>query len=438
MKRFLAVGFIWGGCAVAWMLLGATLEWRTNESGSLRYGVESLWGPSGVQESPYAEADAIQPPPPPVPATLAVRDAAQPAGTQVISSCDAHLTSSDVDAELSLEYRQRGLRYFPSYTVDFRAVYEFNSEEGHDCRLRFPLAASGTRIDRFVITQNGAPVEHEVVGRNAAWEVQFAPDVPQRFEISYRSQGIERWTYSPRRNGSALRNFRMAVRTDFEEVDFPEGALSPTSHTTNDGAWEGTWEFGSLIATGDIGILLPERLNPGPLASKITFFAPVSLLFFFFVVAMMAVSRKVSLHPMHYFFLGCTFFAFHLLFAYLVDHLHVALSFGIAAVVSIGLVASYVRLFAPPSFVRGVVVPAQLIYLVLFSASFFAKGMTGLTVAVGAVITLFVVMQATGRHDWDATLSRGAGSRNGGRPGNGGAPKPKAEDVAAGASPSAF
>lgn len=42
---------------------------------------------------------------------------------------------------------------------------------------------------------------------------------------------------------------------------------------------------------------------------------------------------------------------------------------------------------------------AQFVYLVLFSYAFF-EGLTGLTIAIGAIVTLFVVMQMTGRIRW--------------------------------------
>lgn len=44
---------------------------------------------------------------------------------------------------------------------------------------------------------------------------------------------------------------------------------------------------------------------------------------------------------------------------------------------------------------------AQFVYLVLFSYAFFFKGFTGLAVTIGAIITLFFVMQWTGRVNWD-------------------------------------
>ncbi|GAH77156.1 unnamed protein product, partial [marine sediment metagenome] len=43
---------------------------------------------------------------------------------------------------------------------------------------------------------------------------------------------------------------------------------------------------------------------------------------------------------------------------------------------------------------------AQLVYLIGFSYAFFFPGNTGLTIAIGAILTLFVLMQATGRVKW--------------------------------------
>ena len=58
---------------------------------------------------------------------------------------------------------------------------------------------------------------------------------------------------------------------------------------------------------------------------------------------------------MNYFFIGASFFSFHLLLAYLVDHISVHASFIIASVVSVALVISYMRLVVGPrfAFLRG-------------------------------------------------------------------------------------
>jgi hypothetical protein len=41
-----------------------------------------------------------------------------------------------------------------------------------------------------------------------------------------------------------------------------------------------------------------------------------------------------------------------------------------------------------------------ILYLVLFSYAFFFKGFTGLAVTIGSILTLFAVMQMTGRINW--------------------------------------
>lgn len=146
--------------------------------------------------------------------------------------------------------------------------------------------------------------------------------------------------------------------------------------------------------------LKAARVPPGPLAGNISYFAPVSLLFFFFLMFLITVMRGIDLHPMNYFFLSCAFFAFHLLLVYLVDHISIHAAFATASAVSVFLVVSYLRLVAGMRFAAVEAGSAQMIYLVLFSYVFFFKGFTGLAVTIGSILTLFVVMQMTGRIKW--------------------------------------
>ena len=197
------------------------------------------------------------------------------------------------------------------------------------------------------------------------------------------------------------------MKTDFHEIDFPPGTLSPTEKAAEGSGWKLTWRFESMVTGQKIGMDPPDRLNPGPLAARITFFAPVSLLFFLIVMVILGVLHGPSLHPMNYFFLAAAFFAFHLLLAYLVDHVNVHLAFVLAAATSVFLVVSYLRLVAGMRVALLRAGLAQLVFLVLFSYAFFFEGVTGLTVTVGAVLTLFVLMQITGRVDWAEVFARG-------------------------------
>jgi hypothetical protein len=80
------------------------------------------------------------------------------------------------------------------------------------------------------------------------------------------------------------------------------------------------------------------------------------------------------------------------------------------------LVITYARLFVGWRVAVVQMGLSQLLYLVLFSVSFFWKGFTGLAIAVGATVTLFVLMQITGRLDWERVLSRSPGAGAGAGP----------------------
>lgn len=134
------------------------------------------------------------------------------------------------------------------------------------------------------------------------------------------------------------------MTTNFQEIDFPGGTLSPSTRVQEAEGAKLEWTFNNLVTGQNIGLDLPNRLNPGPVAARITFFAPVSLLLFMTVLVILGMLGRHHLHPMNYFFLGAAFFSFHLLLAYLVDRLDIHLSFLLAAATSVVLVVSYLRL----------------------------------------------------------------------------------------------
>jgi hypothetical protein len=151
--------------------------------------------------------------------------------------------------------------------------------------------------------------------------------------------------------------------------------------------------------------VMPEMLQPGPLASQVAMFAPISLFFFIVVLLTIGVVKRVELHPMHFFFLSAAFFAFHLLFAYLGDQVSIHAAFVISAVTSLALVISYLRVVFGARFAFFAAGTAQLVYLVLFSYAFFFKGLTGLAITIGAIATLFVLMQATAKIRWNEVFA---------------------------------
>lgn len=231
--------------------------------------------------------------------------------------------------------------------------------------------------------------------------VKVAPGKIVQLKVGYRSQGLNEWRYNfGSKDVAQVHNFNLRMKTNFKEIDFPDNTISPSEkHETADG-WDLTWTYKNLLSGYQIAMVMPEKLQPGPLAGRISFFAPVSLFFFFFLMLIITTIRGIELHPMNYFFLAAAFFSFHLLLAYLVDHLSIHLAFAISSAVSIFLVVSYLRLVVGMHFASREAALAQFVYLVMFSYAFFLKGFTGLAITIGSVVTLFVAMQVTGRIRW--------------------------------------
>jgi hypothetical protein len=417
MRRLLAIGIVWLGCTAAWAILGSTLGVRSGmASGGLLPEVHALWGPPLEQAPPSATG---------VETHREVRTETRydekaksyfdvRREVEVTTERELPLASTRVAARLGLEHRRKGLLWFPTYGVDFRGAYVFRNPtaEARLAKVVFPLRQQGVVYDGFEVQDgDGRPVEATFAEGQVRFGRTLAAGEALAFEVRYRTRGTGVWGYGTPGKGlgpedGRARDFRLELETDFAEVDFPAGTMSPTRHGPVAGGWRGTWESPQIVGSQIIGLELPQRLNPGPFAAQLTLFAPVSLLFFFFVSAILLAADGRSLHPMHHFLVGCAFFAFHLLFAYLIDHVAIGVAFGLSSAVALLLVVSYGRLFLGlrTAFLR-LGLP-QLVFLVLFSWTFFWKGFTGLAITVGAIATLFVVMQMTGRKDWDQLLPR--------------------------------
>jgi inner membrane protein involved in colicin E2 resistance len=265
-------------------------------------------------------------------------------------------------------------------------------------KLGFP--APQAIYDDLVLKVDGQTVPLTTADGAVTARVRKAPGSAVLVEVGYRSQGTGVWRYSFGENVSQVRDFLMEMTTDFNAIDFPPGTLSPTMKQKTKEGWLLTWKYTNLVTGYRIGMVMPEKLQPGPLAGRISFFAPVSLLFFFFLIFIITALKRIDLHPMHYFFLATSFFAFHLLLAYLVDHISIHAAFVICSAVSIFLVVSYLRIVAGPRFAFVEAALTQIVYLVGFSYAFFFKGFTGLAITIGAIVSLFIVMQLTARSDW--------------------------------------
>lgn len=398
-KRIAALVFIFLCTTAAWMILGATIFFRTqNTDSSLRNEVVSIWGASQNQTPPTA---CYQ-----VPFTKT--EESEVDGRKIVrtvkgtSTTCLPLESSRILVNIHLEPRQKGLLWYRTYKVDFSADYVFRNAGDHDQVVAFslPLPAERAVYDDMNLSVDGAALGAVPKEGAASGTAHVAAGKTTELKTSYKSQGLDRWGYSFGQGVAQVRDFQLKMITNFKAIDFPENTLSPSEKRETADGWELTWAYKNMLSGFEVGMELPGKLQPGPLAGEISYFAPVSLFFFFFIIFIITTVRGIDLHPMNYFFLAAAFFAFHLLLAYLVDHISIYSAFAICSAVSVFLVVSYLRLVVGLRFAAVEAGLTQFIYLVLFSYAFFLKGYTGLAITIGSVITLFVVMQMTGRIRW--------------------------------------
>ena len=402
IPRLIAIGFIFGCTSIAWLVLAGVTSSRTHTAdASLRSQVERVWGAPQSQQQPgvtWTERVARR--------VESVED-----GKKIVKTVETRVThpvplaASAIDVTLKLDHRRKGLLWYSTYAVDFTGAYTVVNTTGaaRELDIALPFPAKNAVFDDLRLEVAGKewlaaprPSNDRIIG-----SVRLEPGERVVVHAGYRSQGLGRWTYSFGSGVSEVRDFRLTMRTDFHAIDFPDDGISPGRKERAGSGWALTWEFRRLVTGVSIAMLMPEKLQPGPLASQISLFAPISLFFFIVVMLAIGVVRRVELHPMHFFFLSAAFFSFHLLFAYLADLVPIHAAFAAAAATSLALVTSYLRVVFGNRFAFFAAGAAQFVYLVLFSYAFFFKGLTGLAITVGAIVTLFVLMRATAKVEWN-------------------------------------
>ncbi|NWK53996.1 inner membrane CreD family protein [Verrucomicrobiaceae bacterium N1E253] len=401
IANLVCIGAIAAAVSLAWIILGGTLSKRNNSANRhSRTSVNQVWGPAQNQEHLklwYSTEDNVH-----------HRIASQP-------------DASEIDVQLNYEPKKKGLSWNRTYRVHFRANYTIHNASNTKRRYEFtfPLPSLDSSYHDFTLKLDDQDFS-DTAPQNGGihHSLNLLAGESRVISIAYACRGTDQWKYLFH-DVERIHQFKLAMLTNFADIDFQDDASSPTDrHYDHDkSTWNLVWDYPDVINPKDIGMDMPAAKNPGAVAAKISFYAPLSLLCFFAVLILFGLLRGHNLHPVNYLFLSAGFFAFHLLFAYLTDLIHMHLAFAIASAVSLTLIGGYLRA-ASGKTLMGVALIAQFFYLTLFSYSFLFKGGTGLSITLGSIATLALLMAATAKINWSEVFEHMT------KPGQGTSPTP--------------
>lgn len=388
IKKLIAIAVIYLIGWAGWWALGTITSIRSN-SYSYRLGpqVEALWGKPLVQRAPSFSVK--------IPGTRKKRWIMP--------------VENRIKVDIRPDYRKKGLLWYSTYNCTFDGTYTIRNtrEVTQKVYLHFDFPAKGATYDEFAIFFDdrhlSSPINTQA-GMDEILELQPGREV--RFTVRYKTRGLSTWKYLVAPHTGRVKDFSLQAATGFQNPDFTDDSLSPMEKISGeDGSMIMNWTATDLITHNNIGIVIPDKLNPGPLTTRITYFAPVCLLFFFILVATIGIMYRINIHPMHYLFITAGFFSFHLLLSYLAGHVWIHAAFSLSAIASVFLVTFYLSAALGQRFPWKVAIAGQLFFLILFSYTFFIQGITGMVVAIGTVATLGVLMKVTAGVDWDQVFA---------------------------------
>ncbi|MBM3498512.1 MAG: hypothetical protein FJX74_07550, partial [Armatimonadetes bacterium] len=252
----------------AWAILSGAMYTRTNQSErALRPRVEGLWGGPLTQRSPTAVAIWTE--------TVRQWDAKRDRNVDVkrTRTRDLGLASSTIDVQLQADFRRKGLLWYRTYDAEFDGRYEVANplQRPAEVKVTFTFPGQGATYDAFEFSVGGKkadPVGDTQQGMSVTVAAAAGARVPVR--IHYKTRGLDTWHYVFGPGTTQVRDCTLKVTTDFARIDFPDQTISPTAKTPAGGGWALTWDFASLVTGLGIAVDMPERLDPGPWATRVS------------------------------------------------------------------------------------------------------------------------------------------------------------------------
>jgi len=193
-KRIISITFIFVCASVAWAVLGGTIFSRTyDSSASSSNKVESTWGTRQNQVPPTASFTT----------KVVTQEEILESGKKTVKKTEKEyvtelpLEGSDINVNLNLEHRQKGLLWYSTYKVAFTGVYKFQNtsdkEQLVDFKLQFPTAQAIYDNLTFVVDGVTLPLSNEKTSAKSAAKITAIVMFFMVFIITWCPSSLNRW-----------------------------------------------------------------------------------------------------------------------------------------------------------------------------------------------------------------------------------------------------
>lgn len=356
-----------------------------------RYVVESNWGENITQNAPALNTQVFYE------GDVAIK--LNPNGNQVQQSIakNVRIIKSDINAILNMDYRRKGLIYFPTYVTDFTGTYIIKNEnkEKVGANLQFPLPASGSLVWNVEILADDSAEGAVISTKELAWQGDVKPNEEKKIVVKYSARGLDDFSYTLADN-YGLQDFDLNIQVNgAERVDFPQGAISPSSVVEKETGWDLNWEFKKVLTSPSITVKLFAKENISSQVAKLFWFAPFLLVAYLVSIFGLSFLQKKDLGVFDLGLLSALYFIFYPFMAYLVsvvDSLTILQGLGISFAL-IALISSILYQFifgVKFALSKGLLV--QGIFLGFFPFALLIPELSGFLGIVGVIVLLTVLV----------------------------------------------
>jgi hypothetical protein len=173
LKRIAAIAFIFGCAAVAWAILGSTIFYRTyNAESGLSGRVASTWGAPQAQAPPtiarqWKEEKTVE---------VEEKGKKTTRTESYLRSEPVKIDASRVATSLHIDYRQKGLLWFSTYSVDFDGAYTFQNPMAREEEfvIQLPFPAQQAVYDNVQLLLDDKPLAVTFSGSQAVARAKMA------------------------------------------------------------------------------------------------------------------------------------------------------------------------------------------------------------------------------------------------------------------------